>query len=215
MDAMLVTAHLAGGFAASDPWSPALDGILAYWLLREQLGEEEFALGMTGHRPLTDAGLPLDRCEDGAGHWWWACSSPIYQQQAEYLRWYHRRFDTREAERFTAARRVVTSAGPYKNYRNAWTVHLAPTVSWHALGDRAETERLLRRCAAIGGGRGQGLGRVSRWEVTLDGDAESARHHRPLPAAYAAQRGIEGMVMEYGLRPPGRAAERVLCVLPL
>src|SRR5690606_41719173 len=49
---LTVTAHLATAYSSVDSWSPSLDGILAYWWLREQLGDEEFALGMSGHRPL-------------------------------------------------------------------------------------------------------------------------------------------------------------------
>src|SRR5690606_581961 len=50
MQPLVVTAYLANAFASPDPWSPALEGILAYWWLRETLGEEEFALGMSGQR---------------------------------------------------------------------------------------------------------------------------------------------------------------------
>src|SRR5690606_9722686 len=104
---------------------------------------EEFALGMTGQRALvTSTNLPLATETDGE-QWWWLCSSPIYTERQQYLRWYHRRFDAQLAERYSDGRKVLVSAGPYKNYRNASTVHLAPQVEWHVIGDRTEIERLL------------------------------------------------------------------------
>lgn len=217
---LLVTAHTPAGYASNDHWSPSLDGIIAFWQLREQLGEEEFALGMTGQRPLTPPDdLPLAR-ESFGPDWWWLCSSPIRDLQAEYLHYYHRRFDALPAERFAdtgRSGRVAVSSGPYKNYRIARTVHVAPAVSWHCIGDQAEITRLLRRCSAIGSGVGSGMGRVTRWTVTEDqADEALARYYRPLPAGYAEQQGIDGMRLQWGIKPPGRVREnRCLAVLPL
>jgi hypothetical protein len=210
-----VRAYTPAGFAAADPWSPALDGILAYQVLREQLGEEAFALGQTGHLPVVDPDLPLLReAEEESGQWWWCCSAPRYTAAGVWLRYYHRRFDAHFAEQYTAARKVLTSAGPFKQYRVPSRVVLAPVVEWHAIGDPDAVARLLRGVSHIGAGRGRGLGRVVRWEVQLDGDPNLARFWRPLPLAFALRYGREGLVMEYGIRPPGRQ-HRVLCVLPV
>lgn len=212
---MLVSAHLAQGYVTSDPWSPALDGILAYWALREQLGEEEFALGGTGYRPLVEAELPLAREQFGDA-WWWCVSSPIEPGGARQVfeRWYHRRFDDDRAVRYLPAKttRIETAAGPYKNYRNRALARLVPRLVWAAIGDSGEVERLLRRCTSIGQGLARGWGVVTRWEVEPAGEAarELALTHRPLPVGVPGAQGIE---LEWGIRPPGRA-HRIACVMP-
>lgn len=213
---LLVTAELANGYSAADPWSPALDGILAYWALREQLGEEEFALGMSGARPLLDPVLPLGR-ETHGDDWWWQCSSPIVDPAGEFVWWFHRRFDDAQAARHLpeGTRGILTAGGPYKVYRNRRTMRIARAVQWHCLGDAPEITRLLARCAQIGFGHTKGLGVVRGWRVEPGGDADIARFHRPLPVGFAAQHGISGIAHEYGIRPPGRAPEhRRQCVMP-
>lgn len=218
MRPLTVTAHLLQGYVAADPWSPALDGILAYWALREQLGEEEFALGMTGQRALTEAELPLAVETDADDRWWYQCSAPVALGEAQqFARHVHRRFDDQH-ERYLrdGVKRVETAAGPYKNYRNRSLVRLARAVRWHAVGDAAAIERLLRRCAFVGAGSTHGWGEVARWEVTPDAGGERmARFWRPLPSGFAAAHGVEGLEMRWGIRPPGRAPEhQALCVMP-
>jgi CRISPR type IV-associated protein Csf3 len=215
MKALRVTAHLTQGYSAADAWSPAIEGILAFWAMREQLGEEEFALGMTGHRALIEADLPLAREEHG-GLWWWRASSPIAAPVEQFERHVHRRFDD-QYERYIrdGVKRVETSAGPFKTYRNRRLVTLTPSVTWHVVGEWGGVERLLRRCSFIGHGVGHGWGEVREWEVTEDGDEDLARFHRPLPEAFAREHGREGMRMRWGIRPPGRAPEhQALCVMP-
>lgn len=218
MDALRVTAELYQGFVAADPWSPSLDGILAALVLREQLGEEEYALGMTGARALVEPGLPLERVAHG-DDWWWACSSPIVGDAIAFERWFHRRFDAAHAYDRVEERtkRVLVAGGAYKNYRNRDLV-TAPRdglVTWHAIGDGAEVERLLRRCTSIGRGGARGNGAVKSWAVTADGDPELARRHRPLPLEYALGVGATGPVQQWGIRPPGRAPEHQRqCVMP-
>lgn len=217
MQALRIVAHTPAGYAASDPWSPALDGILAYWALREQIPHEDFVLRASqggGSGALVEVELPLARETDDTT-WWWQVSAPIAALVGRHRRHEHRRFDEREAEHYTTARRVQTNMGPFKNYRMPVVLHLTPTVTWHAIGDAAEVRRLLRRCAAIGARVGHGNGRVVRWEVTTDGDAALARFCRPLPVTFAQAHGRSGMAMEWGIRPPGWAIDRrVLCVMP-
>lgn len=216
MEPLLVTAYLATAYSVSDPWSPALDGILAYWALREQLGEEEFALGMTGHRPLVEPDLPLGR-EEHDGLWWWQCSAPLVELVTTATRHVHRRFDDQHAyERVPeSVRTVLTAGGPYKVYRTPHTLRVAPALTWHCLGEADPIRRLLTRCDNVGYGHSKGYGQVSRWEVTSGGDPDLARFQRPLPHSFAHAHGIAGAVMRWGIRPPGRAPEhQVLCVMP-
>lgn len=219
MEPLLITAYTPAGIARSDHWSPSLDGLLAYWLLREQLGEEEFALGMTGQRaPVIPDNLPLEMVTHG-DHWWWACSSPLVKHHGEFLHFYHRRFDAMAAERFLAtgkSGRVATSSGRFKAYRLVNRVIVTPWVRWHAIGDAVEIRRLLRLCSSIGAGSTRGQGMVSRWEITGEGaDERLARFARPLPVEYAIEHGIGGPLLEWGIRPPGRLQEnRCLCIMP-
>lgn len=221
MQPLLVTAHLRHGYLENDPWSPSLDGILAYWLLREQLPEEAFVEGAAGYGPLIEADLSavLAREEDGEGHWWWCCSSPRHVGPVvRGFIWFHRRFDAGEAvDRVDpAVRRVETKGGAYKNYRQRRTFVTTLALQWHAIGNPDQIRRLLRRCTHVGHMAGAGFGEVVRWEVTGEGaDARLARLHRPVPAAYAVAHGVDGMVLDWGIRPPGRRPEhRALCVMP-
>lgn len=216
-----ITAHLHSGFAAADRWSPALDGILAYWHLREVLGPEEFAITSADNAAMRPVeGLPLEVVHHGQW-WWYACSSPMYSAAATVIRHIHRRFDARQAERHCdfqcRSEKVQVNAGPYKNRRLLLQQHITGQVQWHAVGDAAEVYRLLAQCPNIGAKFGAGFGRVRRWEVVEgdDTDATLARRHRPLPLEYADAQGVTGPLMEWGIRPPGRCKEnRALCVMP-
>lgn len=219
MEPLIVTAHLPGGYCPSDPWSPALDGILAYWQLRERLGEEEFALGGTGHRPLVVSDeLPLAK-EVFGEHWWYQVSAPMHAENPEqFERFVHRRFDDHYAYRYApeGTKRVEISAGPFKAYRNQRRVVLVDRVWWHAIGDADEVRRLLQRCGYIGQGIARGWGEVVEWTVVAGGDAHLARFARPLPYAFAETHGLKGAPMDWGLVPPGRdPRNRTLCVMPL
>lgn len=220
MEPVVVTAELENGFCASDPWSPGLDGLLAYWTLYDRLGADAFALGQSGHTDavVLDADeLPL-AVERHGDAWWWHCSAPIYQAAAVHQRYFHRRFDQALAmARADVGKsgKVAVSSGPYKNYRIAVNVTICPTVTWHAIGDADAIARLVRRCPTIGRGGSQGLGFVREWRVEPDGNATLARFGRPLPFDFAQEHGVVGALMEWGIRPPGRLRQhRTLCVMP-
>lgn len=216
MTPIAITAHLYSGFVASDPWSPAIDGILAYWHIREQLSEAEFSLRSGRNdlmEPVADLPLEIVRHEN---LWWYASSSPIYTQQAEVRRYLHRRFDQAHAEKYLpdGQRKVQVQAGPYKNARMAAMHHITDRVTWHVIGDLSAIERLLKRCSHVGAKVGAGFGRVRRWSYA-EGDPEIARHWRPLPVAYALEQQLDGDVMDWGIRPPVRlACNTVSCVMP-
>jgi CRISPR type IV-associated protein Csf3 len=216
MTPIAITAHLHSGFASSDPWSPSIDGILAYHHLRERMHPDEFAVrsGRTDlMEPVDDLPLEIQR----HGDWWWyACSVPMYRKYGEVRRYLHRRFDQREGEIYLqpGIRKIMTQAGPYKNARTAVQQRITDRVTWHVIGDRPEVERLLETCTHIGGRVGAGFGRVRRWSFD-DGDADMARRLRPLPVEYAREHGIDGDEMYWGLRPPARLrANNTQCVMP-
>lgn len=214
---MRVIARTPAGFAASDPWSPTLDGILAYEIMRERLGDE-FGLATSDDSTMQAVeGLPL--AVERHGEWWWyACSSPLYAAVVQARRYYHRRFDAAAAETFLEPRKakVSTAAGPYKNARLSHLVTVTNQVTWHAIGEPDEVSRLLNRVRYIGAGIASGMGRVNEWRVVPDeASRELALAHRPLPVQRAQALGITGPVMRWGIRPPVRIpGNRCDCVMP-
>ncbi|NGR09337.1 hypothetical protein G5B41_17495 [bacterium SGD-2] len=215
MQPIKITAHLYNGFTSSDPWSPSIDGILAYWVMRERLGDD-FHSPTNPMEMQPVEGLPLQRIEHG-DWWWYAASSPIYQTHASARKYAHRRFDDAHEARLDLqgkSGKVLTAAGPYKNARIPLLLRVTDSVEWHVIGDQAEIERLLGRCGNIGAKFGSGYGRVKRWSFS-PGDAEIAMRQRPVPADYAAAQGIVGEEMRWGLRPPARLPiNTTMCVMP-
>lgn len=213
-----ITALLFSGFASSDRWSPTIDGILGYWQMRRLLGDEEFALYCSHDKmmkPVED--LPLEKIIDG-DLWWFACSSPIYHARVQMKHYLHRRFNTQTAETWLdtpKSGKIMTAAGPYKEYRRAIMQHVCSLVEWHVIGDEAGIRDLLRHCTHIGQKVGAGFGRVREWQYS-SGDEETALFHRPLPMQYARRYDIHGPeIMQWGIRPPGRLpSNQALCVMP-
>lgn len=217
MTPIAITARLVNGYVSADQWSPAIDGILGYWLMRERLGADEFSLTQgCDYQMQPVEGLPLQRI-DYVDWWWYACSAPISSPMANIRKHIYRRFDQAKAERYLppGVRKVQTSAGAYKNARISLMHHITDRVTWHVIGDQPEIERLLAHCTAIGGKVAAGFGRVKAWEYA-EGDPDIATLFRPLPVDYAAEHGVDGPVMQWGIRPPSRlAANQAECVMPL
>lgn len=215
LKALKITAHLYNGFAASDNWSPALDGILAYWKL--YLADPDYFLLTQGRSDLMTPveRLPLERIEDG-DWWWYACSAPIYTLHQMQRIHFHRRFDDQH-EQFLpeGTKSILTAAGPFKNYRKSIIFRVTDKIVWHVVGDRNEIQTLLNHCNHVGAKPAQGFGRVKRWEITDDADLQTALYQRPLPMGYAQVKGIKGAIMRWGIRPPARLPVNVtLCIMP-
>lgn len=205
---LTVTAETPAGFATGCPWAPALDGMLAFAAMQERLGRD---MGTNIDLEPVE-GLPL-AVERHGDLWWYAAGSPetsppLHQRDKHF----HRRFNNVDAERWMAARRVETAMGPHKNLRKPHFVTTCASVSWKCVGDPGEIERLLRRIPAIGSGWSRGLGQVARWTVREGFEGEL---RRPVPVAWAEERGVAGPRMRHPIRPPSHlAANRVLCVMP-
>jgi len=201
------------GFCANDPYSPAIDGILGYAHRREQLSDEQFALDVAHYAKLPAVeGLPL-AIEEFDDDWWYCCSLPIYTDQAVFNRHIHRRFNVVEAERqLPNLKKVESTKGPYKNSRLLLQQHITNKIEWHVMGDQKEIERLLSGITHVGKRVASGFGRVRRWEIEK-GDTGKARFYRPLPVDFAAQHGITGNTMQWGIKPPAKNNQRV-CVMP-
>lgn len=214
MRPLKVTANLCNGFVAMDNWSPMLDGILAYWKLRREDPDGFLTRQARSDLMVPVEGLPLKRIEQG-DLWWWACSFPIYRLHQQHKTYFHRRFDD-QYERFMpdGTKTVLTSAGPYKAYRKSLLFRVTQAVEWHCVGDEVTIRDLLRHCHHIGAKPSQGYGRVREWKID-PGDEKIALFCRPLPKAYAEKHRIDGPLMRWGIRPPGRIeANQTLCVMP-
>lgn len=205
---IVVEAETPAGFASSDPWSPTLDGILAFSYMQEKLGPD-FGTN-TDYRPVEGLPLAVDR---HGGLWWYRCGSPEYEPMAQRDLHINRRFDALDAERYVVGKRKVdTSSGPFKAMRKPRFQHICPRVTWRAVGDPDEVRRLLERIPAIGTCWSKGFGRVARWTVTEGGDGSV---HRPVPLEYAVANGIVGRRVHHAIRPPTHLPEnRMECVVP-
>lgn len=220
MQPLVITAHLMSGFASSDPWSPAIDGVLAYRHMMDMLGPDEFAINCARRdlqQPVT--GLPL-AVETWGDWWWYQCSAPIYKTHAVHIHHLHRRFDAAQAEQWwgsgTKSGKVLVAAGPYKNARKPLMQHITPMVQWAAVGERTEIERLPSRVTHVGARVGSGFGRVRRWDVTDCDNPDLARWHRPLPTDHEMAAQLDGPRMYWGVRPPGRHPENITeCAMPM
>lgn len=147
MTPIRIRATLVHGYISRDPWSPALDGILAAVVQRRRLGPDAYVLG--GARPSelqTVTGLPIAWRTVGADGWY-AVSSPIPVGAPErYRAHFHRRFDDQH-ERFLpqGTRKVLTAAGPYKATRLFDTLILVPALEFFSTCHSRECRRFARQ----------------------------------------------------------------------
>ncbi len=218
MEPLKIIVELNNSFISNDPWSPSIDGILGYWKLLEELGEEQFFLQASNSESLLTIGnLPIEK-EIWGDLWWYQCSSPEYKTRAEFLRYYHRRFDQFEAEKYMQKQRgrVQTKAGAYKNFRAPRRTIVTPSVSWDVVGEKKEIEYLLKRCHGIGAKTGAGNGQVMQWTVSEIDNSDTARFRRPIPVDYAKENNIpDANIFHWGFRPAVRIPEnQMLCAMP-
>ena len=208
MRPLTVTALTPAGYASGTPWSPSLDGIMAWAAMRERLGRD-FGTNLD----LTAVeGLPL-AVERHGGEWWYACGAPrpseVLGQRDKH---FHRRFNAIDAERWTSAKRIETAMGPHKNMRKAHFITTCASLSWACIGEPEEVLRLVEQVHNVGSGHTRGLGAVAGWRVTEGFDGPLLR---AVPVAYAAEHGIVGSRGMHALRPPAHLPSNVvLCVQP-
>lgn len=203
-----VTARLQSGVVLPSVFPAPLDGVLASAARRETLGG---AYGsVVDHHTVR---LPLRRIRDGLGaRWVWAatCARPD-PGAVEETRWWNKRFDTMEAERIVAKLPANTDVGRTKAEHVPLTVTVTARLTWHAIGDPAEIERLLGLVPSVGKKRAQGEGHVLSWQVDDLGEpdlasivwAEDGHPGRPLPARAAPLLGLDAPdTIGHQYRPP-------------
>jgi CRISPR type IV-associated protein Csf3 len=218
---MRVTAHLVNGYVAADDWTPALDGILAWAMLRRDC-PEVLDVGVIDGPPI-EPELPVKRLGMG-DDWYYACSSPVPALDHKHVIHYHKRFDDQYAEHLDAGKRrkVNASSGRYKSYRLMGILRVTPSVSWYLIGDPAGVRELLDLVQAIGEKRAHGYGVVQRWDVDAAPPLgmrnlwwAAACKCRPLPVV--SQDDAHGglLVMTWGIRPPAWwVGNQRLCQMP-
>lgn len=212
MKPLKITAHLVAGFVSSDRWSPAVDGLMAWRHYKDRSGSD---FGCLPESDLSDDPiLPLEIVR-GSGEWWYAASRPYVTDARRQVRHFHRRFDDqheRHLDLSGKSGKILTAAGPYKNWRRQITVTMTPCISWHVVGDEGAIKDLVDRVTHVGALSAQGHGEIKEWSIT-DGEDDLARLDRALPVNYAQERGITGIQMPHGLRPPKRL-HVVDCIVP-
>lgn len=202
-----ITAYLKCGFSAAFDWSISIDGIIAYQSQLEKLGFEEFALTQSSGnlKPIDD--LPIEK-EHFNGEWWYQCSRPLFDLKLLHTKHLHRRLNVQEAETMvTKIGKIETTKGAYKNARLAKNMFITPCVQWYVNGDKEKIRHFLNMVTHIGGNRGSGHGAVSRWTIESHDSLEDCRFRRCLPVQFAEDRNIQGMYLNWSIRPPATLKE--------
>lgn len=217
MKPLKITAHLRSGFTSKFDWSVSIDGILAYQFMLEKMGIDEFVLTqaiISEQSPIE--GLPL-AVERWGGDWWYQCSRPLYKSFGSHIANIHRRFNAQEAERYIGdkTKKVEITKGAYRNARLPKKITVTPEVTWYVVGKKEEIERLLKGVTHIGAQRRSGYGAVRSWSVEETEDDSKARLCRALPVEFAEENNVQGLIMEWPIRPPARLPENLrMCVIP-
>lgn len=191
MEALQITAHLAGSIALARPEDVALDGLLAAQVLRRFFGND-FYLLPDPKEVLFFARLPLDMRGQPGAHvaamqtgdvwqsaaqgvkdeslWYWACSAAQATVKGRDTQYWNKRFDTQAALSDSIdfggrVEKIIIENGQYKAYHMPLPTLVTDALCWYAYGDRDELLDLLSPIAAIGKKRAQGNGAVLRWSV--------------------------------------------------
>lgn len=212
MKPLKVTAHLQQGFSVSNPWSPALDGILAYWHLIGKMGLAQFNNGIANQEQTTVDDMPISKNE--TGEWYYHCSFPIFTAHRSIITKHHKRFNHDQSKYIKIkSKQLQLTKGIHKNW--TWNKELVITdkVEWHIIADKKWLEKMLDNVTNIGGNRKVGSGRVLEWEVVV-GDENIAKDFRAIPVANLEQK-KEGGIIEWGIRPSTRLPKnRFECFMP-
>lgn len=202
---LLVTAHMANGFAG-DP--PHLDGLLECIRARPE-GVSHNTTRSGDAPPVGAIPIPLLR-RKVAGHVIGCCSSPILPP----LKWegvekFSKQFATDQAELLAPRERTShnSGVGVLKSYRLPLRVRLVDRICWFAVADRQELLHTLKRASvSLGHKRAHGFGIVTKWEAVQVEDDYSwfadGVLMRPLPVA-AVRQDTRGAVRDFGpCQPP-------------
>ncbi len=208
---MRIIAYLAGSIALARPEDLALDGLLAYQVLRKHFGSDFYTLPdpkdvlYFARLPLEMRGAPdasVERLQTGEvwyhrgqgiadeSLWYWACSSAQIEVKGRDTQYWNKRFDTQASlsDRIDFGGRVekiLIEQGRYKAYHMPLPTLVTDKVTWYAYGDMEAVADVLIAIVAMGKKRVQGNGHVLRWEITPMDEDYSLWHDdrlmRPVP----------------------------------
>lgn len=209
MDALCITASVAGSIALARPEDLALDGILAYQVLRRHFSEEFYhqpdpkEVLKFARLPLEMRGMPDERIQGlqtgdiwiDATHqdihpWYWACSRAQIDVKARDTQHWNKRFDTQAAlsdhlDFGGRVEKIIIEQGRYKAYHMPLPTLICDKVMWYAYGEMEQIAGLLRDVASLGKKRNYGNGNVLRITITptLEDYSEwkDGQLMRPLP----------------------------------
>lgn len=158
-----------------------LDGILAWAAYRDLTEEQRYEMPPISTAWALDFDLPIARWSVDGGRclgadkrlldehgrvWGWLATQALADWEKHSIHEVRKRVPLEELARWADARTVHIGCGPAKAYDLGFPTQWAPTISWFAIGDPAEVERLLRtHVYGIGKHCAKGLGRVLEWGV--------------------------------------------------
>ena len=215
MKPLKITAHLRSGFSASFEFGLAIDGIIAYQSQLEKLGIDDFVLTQQSGQLAPVDDLPIAK-EQYGDDGWYQCSRPFFDAKHTITKHKHRRFNAQESERYCHnVKKVETTKGAYKNARLPMKLFITPQVVWYVNGYEQRITELLSRVTHIGANRASGHGAVNHWTVDVHDSLDDCRFKRILPIEFAKQHGLDGMAMDWAIRPPYTLVEnKRLCYVP-
>jgi len=214
-----ITAFLACGIAVYEDWSPQLEGLLIYQILKKKnlvTPNPSFKEARKNMETISPE-IPLEQWEGI-----YKCSAPVYRYKCEETTKFRKRWEPDGRVNWGKRKaKFDTSQGAEKSYDLPLFVRLTPRIDWFAMGDCSEIERLLSGVTGIGKKRSHGYGQVIRWEVKEIKDdwslVRDGQLMKPIPTELFPQLGLplSHDFLQWGYKPPVWLPEnKTLCVMP-
>jgi hypothetical protein len=181
MKPLQITARLSNGFAVSDNFSPAIEGLIEY-KLREKLGLlHPNPIKLSDIVPIE---LPLQKHFDGYYH----ASSPHYIYNCESQVNFRKRWDQQDKHLNWGKKKAKfdSAAGQFKSYDLPIFLRNTNQIDWFVVGKQTDIADLLTSVTHIGKKRSQGYGLILGWtvqEIAHDWSIYGAKGQltRPIP----------------------------------
>lgn len=207
-EALKITAYLQCG-VVSNGFIP-LDSILFSVAMRERYGVQDVTVSGGKQNEKADVELPFERREK-FGEWYYACSFGQWPESlADGCDHWNKKFDSKYIEYLEWQGKLVINRGKFRAYHMPVFYRHALSISWYAVGNREQIERLLGCVTHIGKKHSQGWGRILKWSIKQTKEDWSENKDGKLMRSLPAETGIL-----YGVRPSYWLREnQVECKLP-